>query len=102
MYLVVKTCIETNYLSCGCLEKDRIYSSNTLKHLLIKSKSSNEDQLIEFNNVNNNSIMNKQEEMSANDFSKLDAGSPIRLSKTAQHRQGKIKFMNISNTMNFV
>lgn len=90
MYLVVKTCINSNYLSCGCWEKDRISFKNTFKHLIIKRKSSNDLEVNDFDNVNNNSIFLKQEDLSANDLSKLDAGSPVHLSKSSLQRQGKI------------
>lgn len=91
VYLVVKTCSATSHRSCGCQNNQR-YSlvTNDL------SRRTRNIRLIQ-KDVDDPGIVPSsvdQKNLSYLDIQKLDAGSPLRLTKSVDHRQGKINCMN--------
>lgn len=93
MYLVVKTCSEASYSSCGCQYNHRysISASATTKvtrctHELYPP----EEEEFRPSNTSEASILSiDQQDLTSSDLTRLDAGSPLRLTKSVTD-QGKI------------
>lgn len=88
MYLVAKVCSENNHLSCGCL-------AHSAKSQFSESNSSSTARMAKIFNQDYKGLRQENQfrsshELSHSDISKLNAGSPLRLIKSVEQRQGKI------------
>lgn len=91
VYLVVKTCATTSHRSCGCQNNQR-YSlvTNDLSRMTRGNHWIQNER--DISGIALSSI--DQQNLSYSDIEKLDMGSPLRLTKSVDHHQGKINCMN--------
>lgn len=90
VYLVVKTCSATSHRSCGC--------QNNQRYSLVTSDLSRGTRGIRWmqKEIDNPEVLLSsvdRQNLSYLDIQKLDAGSPLRLTKSANLHQGKINCM---------
>lgn len=92
MYLVIKSCIESSHISCGCQDHTALsYQKDSVgKNSFASQESTFNDELNELSRVRDDRINFKEEEINASEFDKFNSGSPIRLSKSVTQVQGKI------------
>lgn len=85
MYLVVKACSDNSHFSCGCQISQRYTATTNIR----RSRYATELLTVEHNNTHDHSsLMLEQQDFSPSDLSRLDAGSPLRLTKSINRRQG--------------
>lgn len=92
MYLVLKSCIEANHLSCGCRDDYKFPSKTDLVNQRLKNHPTTfyDDEQSKSEDVFSNQINISEGKISAYELKKLDTGSPVRLSKSITKVQGKI------------
>lgn len=89
MYLVVKICTDSNHRTCGCLANYQQYS--TASHSTFQSGTEPLDRLkLDRSNKTLAGSSLIDQDLSQSEFSKLESGSPLHLSKSITTRQGKI------------
>lgn len=87
MYLVAKHCTETNQISCGCRYSHRSIHIDSAIHKLSSHFQESTDQL-GASIIENEAAIDRQD-LSEQDLSKLEAGSPLRLTKHTIRHRGK-------------
>lgn len=89
MYLVVKICTDGNHRSCGCLTTGQQHSITLQSTLKLTTEPPDKNTLDRNESFITGASLSEQE-LSLAEFSQLNSGSPLHLSKTTIKRQGKI------------
>lgn len=91
MYLVAKICSENSHVSCGCLFGN---IQSQFKELRSKPLRTTEifldDQAVTRGEIQSNRPSRSSPGLSISDLTKLNSGSPIRLTKSVDQHLGKI------------
>lgn len=91
MYLVLKTCSDLNHHSCGC-QNNHFYPSTpdvvAKTRSIYQLTSMEKEQVGPTATYDTPTLTVNQQDLSFEDLSKLDSGSPLRLTKSITRRQG--------------
>lgn len=97
MYLTIKICSEHSHRSCGCQTAQSYQeTSNTVLETAYRGELESIESMDE---PQINSLLIDKLTLSSIDLKRLDAGSPVRLTKSMIRRKGKIDLFILSNCM---